>query len=315
MSQDKSAVSAYLAFGLTIQSEMPLPELTAIIVAEETNIDVTIQFGDLSSVCFDWGLAEQNFQSRDDQFLFQIPEVGTFHVVQGRTVTVMPHNGCNLSRVRLYLLGTCMGVLLLQRNILPLHGSAVAMNGYAFAFVGESGAGKSTLSAAFVNRGYRLISDDVIAVSTNQSVPMVSPAYPQQKLNAFSLDLLTMSSDGLSVIKDEWKYAVPRKKDFSQAQARIPLAGVFELIASDHQPEVQLNSVSTLEGIQLLQAHTYRLPLVKRIQNMQWHFDKVTEIASQVDLCRLHRPKNSITIEQLVNTVLQAIERGVRVTK
>ncbi|MCM3127344.1 aldolase [Paenibacillus provencensis] len=312
MLQDKPAVSAYLAFGLTIQSELPLPELTPSVVSGEENIDVTIQFGDLSSVCIDWRLAEQNFQSRNDQFLFQIPEVGAFHVVQGRAVTVMPHKDSDLSRVRLYLLGTCMGVLLLQRNILPLHGSAVAVKGYAFAFVGESGAGKSTLSAAFVNRGYRLISDDVIAVCTDQSILKVSPAYPQQKLNALSLDLLTMNSDGLSVIKDEWKYAVPRKKDFSQV--KLPLAGVYELIASE-QPDVQLHPVSSLEGIQLLQAHTYRLPLVKRIQSMQWHFNKVTEIASQVELCRLHRPKNSITIEQLVNTVLQTIERGVRMIR
>ena len=38
-----------------------------------------------------------------------------------------------------------MGALLMQRKILPLHGSAIAIDGKAYAFVGDSGAGKSTL--------------------------------------------------------------------------------------------------------------------------------------------------------------------------
>ena len=33
--------------------------------------------------------------------------------------------------IRLYILGTCMGAILMQRKILPLHGSAIAINGKA----------------------------------------------------------------------------------------------------------------------------------------------------------------------------------------
>ena len=60
------------------------------------------------------------------------------------------------------------GALLMQRKILPLHGSAVAIDGKAYAIVGDSGAGKSTLASAFLNKGYQLLSDDVIAVSLSQ---------------------------------------------------------------------------------------------------------------------------------------------------
>ena len=40
------------------------------------------------------------------------------------------------------------------------------------------------LASAFLNRGYQLLSDDVIAVSLSQeeSIPFVTPSYPQQKL-------------------------------------------------------------------------------------------------------------------------------------
>ena len=41
-----------------------------------------------------------------------------------------------------------------EKDILPLHGSAVAINGKAYAFMGNSGAGKSTLASALINQGY-----------------------------------------------------------------------------------------------------------------------------------------------------------------
>lgn len=309
MSQEEgTVVSTYIAFGLNIQSELPLPELTEVEVSSASNIDVFIHIGDLSLVSQDWKLAEKNFQARGNQFLFQIPEVGIFHVVEGTRVTVMPYALHDLSRVRLYLLGTCLGVVMLQRKILPLHGSAVVIDGEVYAFVGESGAGKSTLSAALVNRGYNLISDDVIAVSNSSCNPVVFPAYPQQKLNAYSLDLLRMGSADYRIIQDEWKYAVPRKQCFSQDE--MPLAGVFELVASG-SAEVQLNSVDPFEGINLLQVHTYRLPLVKRLQLLEWHFNEVTHLANQTRLYRLHRPMDQVTIEQLVDIVLKTIDKGV----
>ena len=68
----------------------------------------------------------------------------------GNRISFSPAAGAEETAVRLYLLGTCMGALLFQRKLLPLHGSAVVINGKAYAFVGDSGAGKSTLAAAFL---------------------------------------------------------------------------------------------------------------------------------------------------------------------
>ena len=68
------------------------------------------------------------------------------------------------ANIRLYLLGSAMGVLLHQRGLLPLHANAVEIDGKAFAFMGASGSGKSTLAAWFHDHGYRIIADDVCAV-------------------------------------------------------------------------------------------------------------------------------------------------------
>ena len=101
--------------------------------------------------------------------MFQIPNIATFSIQNGNK------NNCfTFERIQMKMsfdfiyLGTCMGAILMQRKIFPLHGSAVAINGKAYAIVGDSGAGKSTLASAFLNKGYQLLSDDVIAVSLSR---------------------------------------------------------------------------------------------------------------------------------------------------
>lgn len=83
----------------------------------------------------------------------------------GKRIVVCPQPGADEKKVRLFILGTCMAVIMMQRGILPLHGSAVVIDGWAYAFVGHSGAGKSTLSAALASRGYPLLTDDVVALT------------------------------------------------------------------------------------------------------------------------------------------------------
>ena len=105
----------------------------------------------------------------------------------------------------------------MQRKVLPLHGSVVAINGKAYAFIGDSGVGKSTLASAFLAKGYELLSDDVIAVSLNQeNCPIINPSYPQQKLWQESLNAFGMeTSQYRPVYQRETKYAIPVVSKFS----------------------------------------------------------------------------------------------------
>ena len=87
--------------------------------------------------------------------MFQVPDTAIFCIKDGNKIIVSPIKGSEEDKIRLYILGTCMGVLLMQRKVLTLHGSAIAIDGKAYAFIGESGAGKSTLASAFIREGYQ----------------------------------------------------------------------------------------------------------------------------------------------------------------
>ena len=75
------------------------------------------------------------------------------------------------------LYSTVTALLLAWRGGVPLHGSAVEVDGRAILICGEAGAGKSTLAAALTAHGGRLISDDLslLAPCAAGETPMLRP--------------------------------------------------------------------------------------------------------------------------------------------
>lgn len=305
--------TVYRAFGLRISSEIPLPELPVSVDVEEiANPDIVIEAGVPDRLWVQLESAGSNFARIDNRFLFLIPETAFYCIEDGRKITVSPLAGADPEKVRVYLLGTCMGALLMIRNTLPLHGSAVEIDGKAYAFLGDSGAGKSTLAAAFVSRGHRLVSDDVIAVTLagGGGMPAVAPSYPQQKLWQESLDHLGMSMERGNyrpVYRETSKYAVPVANGFCDGE--VPLAGAFELVKSQSEA-VSVRPLPNLERLRVMLLHTYRNRLIRRLGLEQWHFKVSTGIAEQMKVYQLNRPLEGFTANQLVSEIIQTIREG-----
>ncbi|MCC3382029.1 serine kinase [Paenibacillus farraposensis] len=326
----RASWAQYTAFGLRITSELKLPEL--VLSASEAAEDVIIRQADLTA----WSdqLEQTNYVIQGERFMLQIPGTAIFAVREGREIEVCPYPGADMDTVRLFLLGSCMGVLLMQRRILPIHGSSVVIGGKAYAFVGESGAGKSTLAAAFRQAGYPMASDDVIAVKAAASGPIVYPAYPQQKLRMSSLlqleslqgnkhvrpqkhrlvltsghPALPQYGELLKLIGEWNKYAVPTVDEFYNEP--IPLGGVFELVAepSSQLPAVTEQPLNVLGCLHTLLLHTYRRGTIARMGLGEWHFETAARMARKVEGWRLLRVSSVFTVSELVERVLDIIHK------
>lgn len=306
---DSIEKNIYKAFGLTILSEINLPELSQI--SKQINqADVVVLIDDLSELWFKMEGEHNQFLVKDNIVMFQLPNLATFKIQDGCRITVSPMDGADEDEIRLYVLGTCMGAILMQRRIFPLHGSAVVIQGKAYAFIGDSGAGKSTLAAAFIKKGYQILSDDVIAVSFTQDnhIPIIVPSYPQQKLWQESLNAFGMEvSQYLSLFARETKYAVPVKSQFSTET--IPLAGVFELVKTENEG-IEICPIQGLERLLMLFRHTYRNFLIPRLGLMDWHFSTSAAIIEKIDTFRLLRSTSEFTAHELVSLVLKNLNKG-----
>jgi hypothetical protein len=298
----------YKAFGLGISSEISLPELT-LTSPLSCEIDVEILIDD--KVEFKYELENNPYDHivKDRAVLFYIPDHAYFYIQDGQTIKVIPIRGADESLIRLYILGSCMGALLMQRNIYPLHGSAVEIEGKAYACIGESGAGKSTLASNFLSRGYRLVSDDVIAVSlsSEDQSPMVTPSYPHQKLWKESLDRIGMDEHQYQpIFGRENKFSIPVTSSYYSEP--LPLAGVFELgITKNNQ--IELRSIVGLERFQTLFTHTYRNFLIPRLGLMGWHFSTSASIIKHLDMYQIRRPLNGFCAPQIADFILDTIGR------
>lgn len=299
----------YQAFGLKIVSEIPLPELSQLNEKKEM-ADIQIEITDLSERWNEYNEEQQKtIVVEDEVVMFHVPQTAIFSIQAGEKITFSPMPEADENKIRLYILGTCMGALLMQRKILPLHGSVIAIDGKAYALIGDSGAGKSTLASAFLSKGYQLLSDDVVAVSLlNQNTAIVHPSYAQQKLwqeslNEFGMEIAQYSP----LFERETKYAVPVNSQFFPDP--LPLAGVIELVKTQGE-DIEMTRIEGLARLYKLYRHTFRNSLVSKLGLMEWHFETSSNIASGMEMFQVSRPISRFTAHELVKVILNTIQKG-----
>jgi hypothetical protein len=297
-SYDNSSMHCYRAFGLTIASALPCPEL----LPAEGAADVTISYAPVPEALEDVEQQGVCYQVNSKAFLLKIKTVGKYLVTGGERIIIERAPGVQDKEVRLFLLGSVFAALLQQRGLLPLHGCAVAVDGGAAVFLGPSGCGKSTLAAALRQRGYRLLADDVCVISFSpQGTPSVVSAYPQLKLWADAVKKLGKNPGNLTRVRAAMeKYGLPLGEDFANTSS--PLTRVYELVASN-SPGFELTSLQGTDKLAVLMNHTYRPQFLAGALAKKRHFEQCGRAARQCRVNRLVRPRWPFRLEELADLV------------
>jgi hypothetical protein len=284
----------YVAYGLSIRSAIPLPEL---VVGEmERENEVSIRYGRVNSLPSEilekgWGC----FSSAPQEDYLVWEEVGSFLVRGGRDIIVDPSPRLDEKMLRLFILGPVLAVLLHQRGHLLLHASAVAMADEAVLFLGDTGWGKSTMAAALCARGYNLVTDDVAVLRTDARGSMLFPGYPQLKLWPEALVSLGDDPEKLPRCNPHFeKRARPVTQNFSLDP--ILVKRIYVLDQGDNPEILPLRPQSALGE---LIRHTYGALDV----GSSSHFLQSASIVKQVDMCSLRRKKSLVQLPNLARLI------------
>lgn len=172
----------YAAFGLTIASDLAMPELSA--GSGAPDVTVALRSGpDPLEGCerlVRMHLREDREDRRPvDEMAWR--GVGSFVLEGDNLISVTGAPGTEGGFLSLPFLGPVMALLLHRRGRLVLHGSAVKLSDGAAIFLGDKGAGKSTTAAALVRSGGKLLTDDLVALETESNIRLW-PGYAQIKL-------------------------------------------------------------------------------------------------------------------------------------
>lgn len=111
-------------------------------------------------------------RSDDGDYLLRFAGACEFHISADLSdVVVREAEGATTGISEVLTTGAMLAFQLYLRGHPVLHASAVEMNGTALAFVGSSGQGKSTMAALQCSDGAALITDDVLRVDLDGTVP------------------------------------------------------------------------------------------------------------------------------------------------
>lgn len=290
----------YSLFGLKIQSEIQLPELFP---AEPcASPDIVIRRG--SAAVAPPGKGE--LHPIDDGALLRIDTIGCYAISRGAEIVVQPEPGASERNVRLYLLGSAMGMLLHQRGLLPLHANSVEIEGKALIFMGHSGAGKSTLAAWFHEEGYRIIADDVSVIGFDgEGRPTVRPGLPRLRLWRDTLDVMgrDASSYERSYAGDDSyeKYDVPIHAN-GLATGNVELAAIYLLAKGD---QFDLSPVSGMAAADAVFANTYRGRYVESMNHQRPHWEASLNLIRTTPVFRLARRWDHRLMREEIEPVLR----------
>jgi hypothetical protein len=278
----------YRAFSLCLESDIPLSELCPY---DGEKIDVHI------SLC-SGPIVANSFELID----FYIPSVGHFYIHAGKYIWVWPDPNAHLNHLKLFILGSCMGAILHQRGNLVLHGNAVEIGDSCSVFLGPSGNGKSTLAGAFIKQGYRVLTDDICAISFQHGIPYVIPGYPQIKLWRDSAETLGQDLSKLNSIYDRSdKFALPIADSF--ANQSLPIQQIIILNTWKEQ-RIELKQITGIHQFQAIFGNTYRQNFIRRIKQDQRYFELCNQLVHQIPIFSLTRPKVPYRLDELISTVL-----------
>ena len=245
-------------------------------------------------------------QSGPHDFWMDVPRVARVHVADGTTITIDPVSEAAIGDIKAYLLGSAMGALLQQRELLPLHASAVLIGDSAVAFCGASGAGKSTLALAMVRRGHQLLSDDICTIDTLGNGAETWPGLVNLKLWRESLE---GAGEGVAALEavlpslDKYKLPVARLAPYRP----VALSAIF-LLSDKQESDARIWRPSPSAAVAALVANTFRGQLVAPMGRARAHFDQCIAVQQRVRVATLARPRSL----QRMDEVCAVVEAAVR---
>jgi hypothetical protein len=243
------------------------------------------------------------WQVADGCLLLNVPAVARYLVETGGSITIEPTQDAPALSVDYFLGMLPLASLLYQRGMLAFHAAALSNGEIAILLAGNSGSGKSTLLTALVQRGWRMLADDLAIIGLDElGKPVVYPTNPEIALWAESLTNLGIVSDSLpSCDANRRIYSLPESFDATPR----PLSGIYRLNVHS-KPDVEYVDLIGSACFNTIGTILYNSHVADALCNKQDYLRCVASIAQTVKYRDLLRPRGVWSVEALIKQVLNS---------
>ncbi len=278
----------YYAYGLKIESDIPLPVLVSgccdRVHSAKVPVDVFVNLKSGSCGHTEppgnkdvfWNIARENA-------VLMIKGLGTFYIQHGKEITIHPASRLDEKMIQIIVINSLLAIVLYQRKTLVLHASAVRIGNAAAAFLGTSGAGKSIMAGALCARGHALVAEDVVALEFSPSLPRVYPGYPMIKMKPHESAMLGFPDQSIRLLHEkEKRYACSVLDGF--ATSPCPLSHIFVLSKGEDR---LIQRITAKESF--LELICNSPPAIWDVRPDQLQFSRVGELVKKVPVSRIIR--------------------------
>jgi hypothetical protein len=211
------------------------------------------------------------------------------------------------------LLGPVFSCVLAQRGLTCVHAAVIAIDGKVIALVGPSGAGKSTTALALVQRGGRLVSDDVAVLTQSGGSITVAAGAPRLKMCPDAARSLLGSHEPLEPTWSD-RYSMAPKRfvrvpsgDVAPGEGGHVLDILYVLTPwSGANDEPSLRPLTPAQALVKLMAHRHMAQALQATAD-QRDFELLARLAEAAPACDVLRPAGLATTEHTVATIVSDV--------
>ncbi|WP_226670480.1 hypothetical protein [Metabacillus litoralis] len=280
MSKVKCLVTAY---GLTIESDLKLPELLTVVLDKE--VDVRVRYGKVPQHLSLPSNGNPWYEIAKGEFLLRVDGVAKYYVQDGETITIESELHASEKDIRTFLYNTVFSQLLFQRSLLVLHGFASIIEGDGVIFVGKSGSGKTSIALQLNQYGHKILADELCAIKINSNKRNILPGIPQ--LHVWE-DTLIKACEDVSqyetVREGIQKYAIDLKEDFHLREVSV---STIVVLSNHNKDNLQWKSVQGAEKYNSIMKKLYNIDMCEYGEMKGITFMNCTALANGVRVYEL----------------------------
>lgn len=290
---------SYLICGLTVS--FPWPQAT--LIASAAKADVMVELGRATPPPKDRVKFNGPFcQAAPGHVFFELNDIGRFSIRDGNNITVEISGDEDVEALNAFLLGSCFGVLLIQRNQLVLHAAVLEKNGRQVGFAGGPGSGKSTLSGMLLSSGARILTDNIAAIKVEaDTAATVFPSFPSLHLWRPAMEKLGLDHRNPRKLRPELdKYVLSFEEKFIPEPR--PLHTLC-ILAPWNKSGISCERIEGIERITHLSHASFRLRITRGMEMDEQHFGHISALSGCVELIKLSFPHDWALNKSLVALV------------